>query len=425
MSEVFVSYRRNDLAVVSRLVDALRSEGLDVWWDQDIPPNAPWEQTIEAQLAAAGVVLVAWSEAAVASENVKAEARWARRHDRLLQVFVEPCEPPLFFGERQGVDLERWSGASSDPSFQAILRAIRTRHFAAPGGRALGGGEGQSAHAANPPDPGAGALPKGTLLNGLFEVRRLLGMGSLVEVYEGVNITTHERVAIKTFRPGVGVPRSLPDAFLRELLLLTRLSHEAIVPCRLAAREATRGVLYLVSDFVEGIPLSALIGQVVVPEPKLRTFTTRLADALRQAHRLGVVHGDVSPANILLAGGQLEQCMLVDFKFAKPAFGAGAAAAPRPYGAPEQQGRFDGEVGSWTDVYGLGQVILALSTGTAPDAPAPDEGPGHEAVGLALQRAPPSLQPLLAMMLAPDPAKRLRSMDDLLAAIRGSAELAS
>jgi hypothetical protein len=46
MSDVFVSYKRNDLALVVRLVDALRTEGLDVWWDQDIPPEAPWEQTI-------------------------------------------------------------------------------------------------------------------------------------------------------------------------------------------------------------------------------------------------------------------------------------------------------------------------------------------------------------------------------------------
>jgi hypothetical protein len=423
MSEVFVSYRRNDLAVVSRLVDALRSEGVDVWWDQDIPPNAPWEQTIEGELSAAGVVLVAWSAAAVASENVKAEARWARRHDRLLQVFVETCEPPLFFGERQGVGLEGWSGHASDPAFQAILRAIRT-------GRLADAGDSGVAPRVQPaapdlPEPDAGVLPKGTVLNGLFEVRRLLGTGALVEVYEGANVTTHERVAIKTFRPGIGVPRSLPEAFLRELLMLTRLSHEAIVPVRLAAREPTRGVLYVVSDFVDGIPLGALIGQVMAPEARLRALATRLADALRHAHKLGVIHGDISPDNILLAGGQLEQCMLVDFKFAKPAFAAKIEAAARPYAAPEQLGRFDGEVGPWTDVYGLGRVALALAAGIRPDAGAPTRQDGEGYVDEAMPHAPAGVRPLLATMLTPDPAKRLRSMDAVLAAISGSADPSS
>jgi hypothetical protein len=74
---------------------------------------------------------VAWSPAAVSSENVKAEARWAKRKGRLLQVFVEACEPPLFFGERQGVDLKRWSGASSEPSFRSLLAAIHAALLAA------------------------------------------------------------------------------------------------------------------------------------------------------------------------------------------------------------------------------------------------------------------------------------------------------
>ena len=119
--EVFVSYKRENLAAVGRLVEALRAEAIGVWWDQDIAPNAAWEATIEERLEVAKVVIVAWSPAAVASENVKAEARWARQQGRLLQVFVEACEPPLFFGERQGVDLKHWSGAASDAAFGAVL----------------------------------------------------------------------------------------------------------------------------------------------------------------------------------------------------------------------------------------------------------------------------------------------------------------
>jgi adenylate cyclase len=125
VSEVFISYKRENLAAVNRLVQGLRAEGVSVWWDQDIPPNAPWEATIERELAAAKLVIVAWSPASVASDNVKAEARWARGQGRLLQVFVEACDPPLFFGERQGVDLKGWSGLATDAAFRTLLQAVR------------------------------------------------------------------------------------------------------------------------------------------------------------------------------------------------------------------------------------------------------------------------------------------------------------
>jgi len=123
MTGIFISYKREDLAAVQRFVQGLREAGQDVWWDQDIAPDDPWEATIERQLEAASVVIVAWSTAAVASENVKAEARRARTKGKLIQVFVEACEPPLFFGERQGVDLSGWRGDTSDQRFQTVLTA--------------------------------------------------------------------------------------------------------------------------------------------------------------------------------------------------------------------------------------------------------------------------------------------------------------
>jgi hypothetical protein len=69
--------------------------------------------------------IVAWSQAAVASDNVRAEARSARNSGKLIQVFVQPCSPPLFFGERQGVDLSGWNGDPNDHHFQAVLAAVR------------------------------------------------------------------------------------------------------------------------------------------------------------------------------------------------------------------------------------------------------------------------------------------------------------
>lgn len=125
MTAVFISYKRENLARVQQLVQALRGNGIEVWWDQDIAPDAPWEATIEGELASAKVAIVAWSQAAVASENVKAEARSARNAGKLIQVFVEKCDPPLFFGERQGVDLSDWNGDANDHRFKAVITAVR------------------------------------------------------------------------------------------------------------------------------------------------------------------------------------------------------------------------------------------------------------------------------------------------------------
>jgi class 3 adenylate cyclase/tetratricopeptide (TPR) repeat protein len=127
MPDVFLSYKRENAAAAERLVEGLRGAGFDVWWDVDIPADAPWEYTIERALAAAKVVIVCWSRAALDSDNVRSEARWAREQGRLVQVFVEPCNPPLFFGERQGVELSNWSGDGADPRFARLVSHIQGR----------------------------------------------------------------------------------------------------------------------------------------------------------------------------------------------------------------------------------------------------------------------------------------------------------
>lgn len=141
MPDVFVSYKREDAGRVGKLVTALRKAGLDVWWDEDIPPSAPWETTIERKLAQAKAVVVCWSPASVASENVRSEARVARQDGRLVQVFVRPCSPPLFFGERQGVDLSKWRGGAGDSRIAQIADCVR--EISNPKGAAAQGRQGE------------------------------------------------------------------------------------------------------------------------------------------------------------------------------------------------------------------------------------------------------------------------------------------
>lgn len=124
MPDVFISYKREDSSKVRMLVVALREVGFDVWWDEDIPPSTLWEAAIEQALAEAKAVVVCWSPASVESENVRSEARVAREDGRLVQVFLKACSPPLFFGERQGVDLCGWRGNPGDVRIRRIVDAV-------------------------------------------------------------------------------------------------------------------------------------------------------------------------------------------------------------------------------------------------------------------------------------------------------------
>lgn len=128
MTDIFVSYKREDFPRVERLVTALRGEGFDVWWDQDIPPGAAWEAAITAALDKARCVLACWSEVSVHPQlgaKVQVEARFANDAGKLLQVKLEPTNPPLFFRQWQAADLAGWNGDSSDSAFQRIAAAAR------------------------------------------------------------------------------------------------------------------------------------------------------------------------------------------------------------------------------------------------------------------------------------------------------------
>lgn len=125
MTEIFVSYASENRDRVETLVEAFRSEGLNVWWDVDIPVQAEWSQEIEKALLSAKAVVVCWTPDAVDSENVREEARRARKKGLLLQCFLEPCEPPLFFGELQGADLSKWEGDRDHKRFRMLVEGLR------------------------------------------------------------------------------------------------------------------------------------------------------------------------------------------------------------------------------------------------------------------------------------------------------------
>jgi hypothetical protein len=129
MSEVFVSYKREDEARVGRLVKALESTGLSVWWDRGLAGGESWRAQIQAALDAARCVIVVWTEGSVgpAGDFVRDEAGRAMRRGVLVPVRLDKVAPPLGFGEIQAIDLTRWKGSLRDPFFQDLRAAVAAK----------------------------------------------------------------------------------------------------------------------------------------------------------------------------------------------------------------------------------------------------------------------------------------------------------
>jgi serine/threonine protein kinase len=260
------------------------------------------------------------------------------------------------------------------------------------------------------------------VLNGIYEVKRLIARGGMGEVYEGVNINSDERVAIKVMLPSLAADAKVQAMFRKEARTLTRLAHPAVVQYRVLAHEPRLNVLYIVTEFVDGVELTAVLGQIHPTSSELKSLIRRLADGLRAAHELGAVHRDMSPDNVLLPDRRLDRARIIDFGIAKDLDPTKATivgdgfAGKLAYVAPEQFGDFGREIGPWTDIYSLGLVIMAVATGKDVDMGTTlVEAVDKRRQGIDLSPVAEDLRPILERMLMADPAKRARSMDEVLA----------
>jgi len=129
MSDIFISYKREDEVRVARLVQALQKVGLDPWWDRGLPGGENWRENIQSALSKAKVVIVAWTNESVgpAGDFVRDEAAQAKARGALIPVLLENVRPPLGFGEVQAINLARWNGAAGDPDFKDLAAAVRAK----------------------------------------------------------------------------------------------------------------------------------------------------------------------------------------------------------------------------------------------------------------------------------------------------------
>ncbi|OFX00543.1 MAG: hypothetical protein A3E78_09920 [Alphaproteobacteria bacterium RIFCSPHIGHO2_12_FULL_63_12] len=123
MADIFISYAREDRAQIDLLASALEASGYSVWWDKRISAGVEFTKETTAELAAARVVLVAWSKASSSSHWVADEAAEGRDSGRLAPISLDGTPPPLGFRQFQTIDFAPWARGDLTP-FDELSAAI-------------------------------------------------------------------------------------------------------------------------------------------------------------------------------------------------------------------------------------------------------------------------------------------------------------
>ncbi|MEQ1818847.1 MAG: DUF805 domain-containing protein [Terricaulis sp.] len=130
MTDVFISYAREDSAQAERIARGLEAAGLTAFWDNEIPPGQTWADYIETKLNQCSVAVVLWSEHSTKSQWVREEARMGRT--KLIPARLDASEAPFGFGDVQAADLSSWGGDYNHPQWARFVNAVLAK--ARPGG---------------------------------------------------------------------------------------------------------------------------------------------------------------------------------------------------------------------------------------------------------------------------------------------------
>jgi serine/threonine protein kinase len=200
---------------------------------------------------------------------------------------------------------------------------------------------------------------------GRYQVIRFLASGGMGSVFLARDGVLAREVAVKCLRPFPGaLGKEFNSRFLVEARCIAALNHPNIVPIYDLGVEGNAP--YLVMEVVPGPSLAALIESNRPGSSQVRTIGIQMANALAQAHREGIVHRDVKPANVLRAAES--HWKLVDFGVAhapdSSLTGAGDFLGTPAYSAPES---LEGEgFTAASDVYGLAATLYHALCGQPP-----------------------------------------------------------
>jgi serine/threonine protein kinase len=213
----------------------------------------------------------------------------------------------------------------------------------------------------------------GKTLGGGYRLDALIGQGSMGAVYRATSVTGAE-VAVKTLSSEI-MGEQTSQRFLRESELVRRLKHPHVVRTLDSGADPATGLMFLVMPLLKGRDLDKVLEELGALEPETAVrIALQAARGLSAAHRIGIIHRDVKPGNLILDEEDGEIIVRVcDFGIAKQMGGessltaTGSQLGTPDYVSPEQL-KSSKHVDERTDVWSLGATLYQMLCGAAPYA---------------------------------------------------------
>jgi serine/threonine-protein kinase len=214
-----------------------------------------------------------------------------------------------------------------------------------------------------------------TVGDGRYHLDRALGQGGMGAVFAGVEVATGREVAIKLMHPGLAEEDTAMKRFQREAEVATRLNHPHVIDV-IAAGGGKGEPPFIAMELLEGASLSERLkkGESFTPERVVR-IARQVLSAISAGHRIGVVHRDLKPGNVMLVpdgDGDGEIAKVVDYGVARLAMteamtqltATGHVVGTPSYMAPEQA--MGEPADARCDVYAVGAIMHRLLAGEPP-----------------------------------------------------------
>jgi len=209
-------------------------------------------------------------------------------------------------------------------------------------------------------------LTRGTTFAGRYEIIEELGKGGMGKIYRVEDKKIKQEVALKLIKPEIASDEKTIERFSNELKTARMISHRNV--CRMFDLSEEKGIHYITMEYVPGEDLKSFIKRA----KQLTTGTAigiakQVCEGLVEAHRLGVVHRDLKPQNIMI--DKEGYARIMDFGIArslktKGITGAGVMIGTPEYMSPEQVDGKDPDQRS--DIYSLGVILYEMVTGRVP-----------------------------------------------------------
>jgi serine/threonine protein kinase/Flp pilus assembly protein TadD len=212
----------------------------------------------------------------------------------------------------------------------------------------------------------AKGLALGSSFAGRYQIVEELGRGGMGAVYKALDTRISEEVAIKLLRPEIAADEKTLERFSNELKLARKISHKNV--CRMYHLDKEEDTSYISMEYLEGQDLKKLIWQKEkLPAEETIGIAQQVCEGLIEAHRLGVVHRDLKPHNIMI--DKDGQAKIMDFGIARSVEApgmtqTGVIIGTPDYISPEQaEGQ---EADERSDIYSLGVIMYEMVTGSVP-----------------------------------------------------------